>query len=96
MKKVFILLLTFVMVALTATAYDFQVDGICYNIDGSKASVTYETEHYNSYSGDVTIPSTVTHDGKTYSVTSIGKSAFTHCGSLTSLTKTMPSVTALA
>lgn len=33
----------------------------------------------NNYSGDIIIPSSVTYDGKTYSVTSIGKNAFYYC-----------------
>ena len=52
------------------------------------ASVTYRGDKYsysNEYSGSVIIPETVTYNGTTYSVKSIGKSAF--CGSsLTSVT----------
>ena len=74
---------------ITASAYDFQVDGIFYNITNSTnltVEVTYETSNYNSYSGDVVIPSTVTYNDKTYSVTSIGYQAFNGCSSLTSVT----------
>ena len=67
-------------------AYSFQVDGLCYNINGSEATVTYRTTSYNSYSGNVTIPSTVTYNGRTYSVTSIGSYAFYKCTGLTSVT----------
>ena len=48
----------------------------CYN--------TYNSN--NKYSGDITIPSTISHDGTTYNVTSIGIGAFRDCSSLTSIT----------
>ncbi len=37
------------------------------------------------YSGDITIPTIVTYDGVAYSVTSIGKGAFSRCTSLTAI-----------
>jgi hypothetical protein len=48
--------------------------------------VTYHSTSYNSYSGDVTIPETVTYNGKPYAVTSIGGMAFYGCSGLTSIT----------
>ena len=84
--------------SLTASAYDFNANGICYNITSeTTVSVTYKDEVYNGnggyyynyytkYSGSVVIPSTVTYGSKTYSVTSIGYSAFSYCSSLTSIT----------
>lgn len=70
---------------LTAWAYSFEVDGIYYNKNGNNATVTYRDNNYNSYSGEVTIPSTVTYDGTTYTVTSVGNSAFQNCASLTAI-----------
>ena len=73
-------------------ASDTQVDGIWYDFDSSTmtASVTYRGDDYNSwygeYSGSVVIPETVTYDGTTYSVTSIGDWAFAYCESLISIT----------
>lgn len=40
----------------------------------------------NEYSGDVVIPESVTYEGKTYRVTSIGKNAFTDCNEPLSVT----------
>ena len=61
----------------TSYAYDFEVDGIYYNITStSTVEVTYKDTNYNSYSGEVIIPSTITHNNKTYTVTAIGDSAF--------------------
>ena len=73
---------------LSGFAYDFSVNGIYYgkNSDGKTVYVTYETTSYNSYSGSIVIPSTVTYSGTTYSVTSIGDAAFEDCSGLTSVT----------
>ena len=43
-------------------------------------------DYDNEYCGSVTIPSTVTYNGTTYSVTSIGNNAFAWCSRLTSVT----------
>ena len=91
MKKLFTLFLA--LVATTALwAHDFEVNGIYYNILTDKTNeveVTYRgsySSEYNEYSGSVTIPSSVTYNGTTYSVTSIGKWAFDGCSGLTSIT----------
>ncbi len=60
-------------------AYDAYINGIYYNFSGTEAVVTYESTSYNSYSGNVTIPSSVEYNGTTYSVTSIDSSAFYGC-----------------
>lgn len=70
------------VLALGASAYDFAVDGIYYTANGTKASVTYRDASYNSYSGTVNIPATVTHDGTTYTVSTIGHQAFRNCTNL--------------
>ena len=68
----------------------FEVNGIYYYIIGDEAIVTYKSTSYsqynNEYSGSVTIPSTVTHNGLSYPVTTIGESAFLNCTALTSVT----------
>ncbi len=69
----------------SAMAYDFEVDGIFYTASGTTATVTYETSAYNSYSGDIIIPETVTYNGTTYTVTAIGDEAFLDCTGLTSV-----------
>lgn len=74
-KHLLITLLALWMSA-TANAYTTEIDGIYYNISGTTAEVTYATSSYNSYSGDVVIPSSISYSGKTYPVTKIGYRAF--------------------
>ena len=78
--------------ATVATAHNFEVDGIYYNITDATnkiVNVTYKGTSYsqysNEYTGDVVIPESVTYNGTTYSVTSIGNSAFYGCSGLTSI-----------
>ena len=71
-------------------ASNTKVGGIWYDFDSSTktASVTYEgdaPEYGSEYYGSVVIPETVTYNGITYSVTSIGGGAFAYCSSLTSV-----------
>ena len=71
--------------------YDFEVDGIYYDIISSSektVEVTYSGDYYYSgiYSGDIVIPEQVIYNNDTYSVTSIGKYAFRSCSGLTSVT----------
>ena len=74
------------MCALGASAYDFESNGIYYNITGSNTvEVTKRLTYSGGYSGAVTIPSTVTNGGKTYTVTRVGKEAFRSDGNLTSV-----------
>ena len=73
------------------TEYDNVYDGasnsIYYRITGDNTvSVTFKDGNYNSYSGSVTIPATVTIGGKIYQVNEIGYNAFKDCVGLTSVT----------
>ena len=89
-KNLFILtMLLCIAVIPEAFAYNFQSGGIYYNITGvspNTVAVTYATGSYNSYSGTVDIPGTVTYNGTTYTVTAIGNSAFRSCSNLTGVT----------
>lgn len=46
----------------------------------------YSDSYHNEYSGTVTIPESVTHNGTSYRVTAIGDGAFSNCEALTSVT----------
>ena len=67
-------------------AYDFVVNGIYYNYLDKSAKTVEVTSGSPKYTGAVTIPSSVTYSGTTYSVTSIGDNAFESCEGLTSVT----------
>ena len=88
--KNYFLLLTLLCLSLSARAHDAEVDGIFYNLDAANktATVTFKGDDPSDYeySGDVVIPETVTYDGITYSVTSLGLGCFYGCSSLTSIT----------
>ena len=56
--------------------------GVIYEYSNQIASVVGNT----NVSGDITIPSTITINGEDYDVTTIGKSAFENCTSLTKIT----------
>ena len=81
------------MSCIGARAHDFVVDGIYYNITSSSVPYTVAVAYkgtsstqYREYSGAITIPESVTYNGVTYSVTSIGYFAFSGCSGLTSVT----------
>lgn len=71
---------------ITEVATHFEVDGIHYQtIAADKVEVLAPTE--GKYSGNITIPATVTASwGTTYDVTQIGGNAFYRCDELTGIT----------
>ncbi|MBR4645166.1 MAG: leucine-rich repeat domain-containing protein [Bacteroidaceae bacterium] len=87
MKRFTLTSLFFMLVGL-ASAYDAQIGGIYYNLNSEtkQAEVTYESLPNNSYTSNVTIPATVTYNGVTYSVMTIGYAAFALCSGLTAVT----------
>lgn len=83
--------LLFALLATTTLwAYDFQSGELYYNITSYSepytVEVTYQYEGSRYYFSTATIPETVTYEGTTYSVTSIGEYAFCWCNVLTSVT----------
>lgn len=88
MKK-FILLFLSMFTTLCASAYDYEYNGIYYNLDAvnQTATVTFRTTSYNSYSGNITIPETMIGPKSIqYTVVSIGDDAFNKCSNLSSIT----------
>ena len=88
-RNYFVFCLIALFGSLNMQAYDFEVNGIFYTVTdtasaSAKVAVTSDSEQL--YEGTVAIPSTVTNDGKTYSVTAIGEKAFYYCKGLTSVT----------
>ena len=88
MRKLFFLFVTLVA---TTSLWAFQSGDLYYRITSSSAPYTVEvTSHLSSYPYNegvdiitATIPETVTYNGTTYSVTSIGREAFYGCTALT-------------
>ena len=89
--KHFLLTVATLLCSISASAYDFKVDGIYYYIiseDDLTVAVTYEK--YDNYyrsdcSGAICIPDTVAYRRKVYSVTKIADNAFNGCSGLTSV-----------
>ena len=87
MKKLIVFLFSLILSVVFSTsalAYDVKVDGIYYLL--FKGKIAEVTSGEKGYSGEVVIPSSITVEGKEYTVTSIGKSSFYECSSLTSIT----------
>ncbi len=98
MKRLFLSLILAAICSISSFAYDFS--SVCstgqtlyYNITSSTSPYTVEVTYQNydyPYSstyptGSLTIPSSVTYSGRTYSVASIGNSAFSSCSGLTTV-----------
>jgi len=82
MKK--ILSLFFIAFITVNNVYPIEIDGINYNFD--EVSLTASVVSKNpKYSGNIILPSSVAHEGKTYSVTKIENSAFDGCYELDSI-----------
>ena len=85
MKKqvLFIIMMLMPLMASAST----NINGIYYNLNSTNkvAEVTSVPSGTAKYSGSVVIPKTVAYGGETYSVTSIGVSAFSGCSGLTSI-----------
>ena len=79
--------------SLVASAHDFEVDGIYYNII-SEESLTVEVtfkgysrdDYVGEYSGSINLPAMISYEGVSYNVIHIGNDAFYGCGSLLSVT----------
>lgn len=95
MKNIFsklLILIIFLTSIQNLHAYDFEVDGIYYNITSmsnlevgvtykelsyARRNNSYNNYYYNdSYNGDIVIPATVNFNNRTFSVTSVEYSAF--------------------
>lgn len=75
-------LLVMLSTGLTSYAYDFKVDGICYNLNMEDKTVEVASNN-SSYSGEIIIPPYVNLNSNQLAVTAIGGGAFANCYSLT-------------
>ena len=94
--RIIILNILWMLLAIPSYAYDFEVDGLCYNkLSNNQVEITYKEYYGGSYSGTLIIPSKVTCNGVTYNVTSIGNSAFYKCTGLTGSLSIPNSITSI-
>lgn len=94
--RIIILNILWMLLAIPSYAYDFEVDGLCYNkLSNNQVEITYKENYGGSYSGTLIIPSKVTCNGVTYNVTSIGNSAFYKCTGLTGSLSIPNSITSI-
>ena len=84
------MLLAMLMVGQVAAAYDFESDGFFYNIneDGTTVTLTTEDGSFGTYSvtGELILPTYVTNNGVTYTLTAIDRYAFHNCREMTAVT----------
>ena len=69
------------LLPMLASAENVEIDGIYYYLI-TKGEVAEVNGLPDGYSGSVVIPESITYEGAEYSVTSIGKSAFSSCSGL--------------
>ena len=79
-----VLTILFSMKGMRAFSYDVEIDGICYNLTGTEATVVKNSS--KPYSGIISIPPAFIYNGITFNVSSIGACAFYGCTGLTSIT----------
>ena len=60
------LLALLILCSSSVWAYDFEVDGIYYNITNETNKTVEVTDGENKYTGNVVIPSTVTYNSMAY------------------------------
>lgn len=86
--KQFCIIIAVLWIPLFASAYDFEANGIFYNIlseSNLSVEVTYKTSAGGSYAGVIKIPNSVIYNSKSYMVTSIGEWTFFDCDDLISV-----------
>ena len=76
MTKIVFVLLVALFTPAIANAYDYEVDGICYNLNQYTQTLEVTKNYKSKYSGHITIPATCVINGKSYPVTKIGYEAF--------------------
>lgn len=75
MKRIYLLTIIF-FISLMVRAINVEIDGIMYSINVKTGLTEVVANLYHQYNGDIVIPETITYEGKEYTVTAIGESAF--------------------
>lgn len=69
----------------TDVVTEVEIDGFYYDLNLPKIGQAQLIQSKQGYSGDVSIPETITYEGQSYTVTFINTSAFFGCENLTSI-----------
>ena len=80
------MIVAFVLSFLSASAYDFEVNGIYYTVTDLPNLECEVVSGYTEDESEVVIPTTVTFNSQTFTVVGIGEAAFYRCSSLMSIT----------
>ena len=84
MKRIYLLTIIFFF-SLIVRAVNVEIDGIMYNINAKTGLTEVVANPSHQYKGDIVIPEAITYEGKEYTVTAIGESAFSQ-RNITSIT----------
>ena len=79
MKRTFLFLVSIIL-SISGFAYDFEKDGIYYNITSLQELTVEVTSGDNRYEGNITIPETVDYSERTFHVIRVGEKAFLSSG----------------
>ena len=94
MRTKLFLLIASVLMTVSAMAANFSVGGLYYSIT-SDNTVQVVAPTTGKYTGDITIPETVTYNATTYRVTAIGDDAFKGANQVTSVTLPLTGITSI-
>ena len=87
MKTKFFLSILLSLITISASAYDWMVDGIAYNRNSDGKTVTVTSgEGFGKTTGSLIIPEKITLGNITFTVTAIANRAFYYCSGLTDVT----------
>ena len=75
MKRIYLLTII-LFFSLIVSAVNVEIDGIMYNINVKTGLTEVAANPSHQYTGDIVIPETITYEGKEYTVTAIGETAF--------------------
>lgn len=89
-----LLLVLFEVITVKTSAVTCRIDGILYSLSGNEAIVSKTDDAYLPLNANVVIPSSITYNNKSYTVTGIDGSAFYFSSRLTSISipKTINSI----
>lgn len=85
LKLTFLLTVFLSMMSNQAAAYDFEYDGLCYNIKSVEDLTCILTAGESKYYGDIVIPSEIVYQNRSLKVVGIDDSTFMQCERLSSV-----------